>query len=934
MDRLRIFASRLFGLFRKRHLDESLNAELRAHLDLLTEENIRRGMTPEEARYAARREFGGLEQTKETYREQHGLPLLDNLLQDVHFGLRLLRKSPGFTFVAVLTLALGIAVNTAVFTAFDAVALRPLPVKAPERLARVFRATPGDSYGAFSYPDYVYYRDHSKSFSELTMLAFGMDLTSSDLPVTEVQSLPRVAGTLGFHMPQLLRGSAQPLGNAFVSGNYFEMLAAQPLLGRLIRPDDDRQGAPAVVVLSGNFWRRQFHGNPNVLGSTLHLNGIAFTVIGVTPVDYLGTAQVVGDIWLPISTKMALGVPAKQLEDHSTLAGWVEGRMKDGVTLPDVQAEVHVLTARLVSDYPKEEHHAGATVVSGRTYVPPLDTGEWAVVGITMAAVALLLLIACANVAGLLLARSAVRRKEIAIRLALGAGRRRLLQQLLTESAIIGILAGAGGLPLAWWMLRLLIFEVSSSLPSYWGSIALQVVPDVRIFCYTLCISLLTGVAFGLTPAFQSTKVDLNVAIKEEGSIFGQRLKGSRLRGVLIAGQIAACLVLLVSSSLLLRGSQRALTTDPGFEIGSVLYLQVFAPADASRSNQSWPQLSRALQEHIAGLAGVKMVARASRPPIAGGQRWIQVSPVEYDSSATRENHPAPPDVGYSYVSENYFDALGLVIVRGRAFTKGEMDGHAAVAIVSEATARQFWPGQNPVGKHMKVGKLQNASRFIGEHGPYFPDSEVVGVARDVRSMDLRKLDDGYLYLPLSDVGQWSGLFLVRTQGEPRPLLPTLSSVVRDAHVDAPALAGVLSTMVSFDPYFVISRVGGVLSTIVGSLGMVLACLGVYGMVSYSVAQRTHEIGIRMALGAQPFEVQRLMLKDGLRPIVSGIAIGLAASVAVSRVLSAILFGLSPLDLYSFVGVSLLLAAIAFVSTWLPSRRATEVDPLIALRYE
>lgn len=924
----------LFSLFSRAKTERELDAELRAHLEMLEGEYLRRGMSPEEARYAARREFGGLEQAKEAYREQRGIAFLESLIRDVRYGARLMRKSPGFAIVAVLTLAVGIAVNTVVFTAFNALALRSLPVKEPERLARVFRAVPGGRYGAFSYPDYVYYRDRSQDFSDLTMMAFAMDLTSSEVSASGQATLPRIAGALGFHMPELLQGSAQPLGNAFVSGNYFEMLGTQPLLGRLIRPDDDRPGAIPVVLLSGNFWQREFHSNRNVIGSVLHLNGSAFVVIGVTPVDYAGTADTVGDLWLPIATKLVLGVAPQQLEDRTALSGWVGGRLKPGVSLQDAAAEFHVLASHLAADYPDTEAHTDATIVSGRTYLsPPLDVDEWIIVVIVMAAVALLLLIACANVAGLLLARSAARLREIAVRVSLGATRRRLLQQLLTESVMIAALAGTLGLIMSWWMLRLVIYEISSSLPSFWGAIVLQINPDIRIFSYTLGIALIAGVAFGLTPALQSLKPDVNLALKDGGSLFGKHLRGSRLRDVLVAGQVAACLVLLISSALLLRGSQRALSTDPGYDIKNVLYLQVFHPESSARSSARSPQIAQTLEQHIAALLGVQGVTRASRPPIAGGQRWIAISRASEDASPQRQNQPAPPEVGFSYIFANYFDVLGIPLLRGRAFTRAEVEGSASVAIVSEATAHQLWQGEDPIGKRIRIGKLQPGSHFAGEE-QIFAESEIVGVARDVRSMDLRKLDDGYLYLPLSKSAVWDGLFLMRTAGEPTTLLSPLAGTVRMLHIETPVLAGALGTMVSFDPYFVISRIGGLLSTIVGSLGLLLACMGVYGMVSYSVVQRTREIGIRMALGAQSREVQGLVLKSGLRPVAFGIAFGVAASLGVSQILRAILFGLDPADAYSFLGVSALLVMVAMLSIWLPARRATQVDPLIALRYE
>ena len=935
MDALRMWFQRLLGLFLRSRQDSELSDELQAHIDFLAEENMRRGMNAEEARYAARREFGGFEQAKEAYREQRGVVFVETLMADVRYGARLLRKSPGFAVVAVLTLAVGIAVNTVVFTAFNALALRSLPVREAERLARVFRATPEDGYGAFSYPDYVYFRDHSKDFSDLTMMAFGMDLTSSEVPASGQETLPRIAGALGFHMPQLLQGSPQPLGNAFVSGNYFEMLGAQPVIGRLLRPEDDRPGATPVVVLSGNFWQRQFHGNANVVGSVLHLNGVAFVIVGVTPVDYTGTADSLGDIWLPIAAKLALGMPARQLEDRTALAGWVGGRLQPGVSLQEAAAEFHVLTSQLAAEYPETEAHADATVVSGRTYAPPLDAQSWTVVAIVMIAVGLLLLIACANVAGLLLARSAARLREIAVRMSLGASRRRLLQQLLTESVTIAVLAGGLGLLLAWWMLRVIIYEISSSLPAYWGKIVLQIDPDIRIFFYTLLVSVTAGVAFGLTPALQSLKPDLNLALKDGGSLFGRHLRGSRLRDVLVAGQIAACLVLLISSALLLRGSQRALSTDPGFDLKHALYVQVFHPEGTARSNARFPHLDRTIEQRMAGVAGVEAIARASRPPIGGGQRWIAVSRVTDDNATVAsQNRPSVPEIGYSYISANYFDVLRVPVVRGRTFTTAEVEDSAAVAVISEATARHLWPGQDPVGKRIRIGKSRGASHFLGEGQTYSSESEVVGVVRDVRSMDLRKADDGYLYMPLSSTAPWDGLFLVRTTMHPTLLVSPLAETLRTLHLDTPVIAGALSSMVSFDPYFVISRVGGVLSTIVGALGLLLACMGVYGMVSYSVVQRTREIGIRVALGARSREVEALVMKNGLRPVGIGVAVGIAASLGVSQVLRAILFGLDLADAYSFIGVSILLVIVALFSSWLPARRATQVDPIVALRYE
>src|SRR6266478_4726199 len=846
----------------------------------------------------------------------------------------MLRKNPGFATVAILTLAIGIGVNTAIFTAFDALVLRPRQVKDPDRLASVSRTTPDERHGGFSYPDYVYYRDHNKSFSDLALFAFGTAVTSSDLPGARPEPTPRLAGAVGFHLPQLLQGTAQPIGCYFYSGNYFQMLGAVPLMGRIFLPEDDQPNAPPVVLMSGNFWQRQFHSDPKVIGSVLHLNGVAFTVVGVTPLDYRATGPAVPDLWAPVIAKIALGKTTREgLQDSLVIAGQAGGRLKEGVSLSDAQAELSVLAGQLRTFYPETERNVTVRVVSSRNNLSGLDHDSWAVVITAMTAVALLLLIACANVASLLLARAVTRRKEIATRLALGAGRWRLLRQLLTESILLGILAGAVGLPLAGWALHLLIVEIASALPSFGGTIALETTPDIRIFTFTLFVSCTAGVAFGLTPALQASKADVNSAIKEDGTTFGQRLSRSRLRGILVAGQMAACLVLLISSALLLRGSQRALKIDPGFEAWRVAYLEMYNPANLHYSQSRLLQLNRDLIQRIASLRGVQSVAQASRGPF-GGIRWVPVTPVKAAPSTPGTNGNEPPVAGYSFVTPNYFDALSIPIVRGRNFTPSEADGQAPVVVISEATAHRFWPGEDPLGQRLKVGSEKGTTSFPGEKGPFVASSEVIGVARDVRSMDLRKIDESYLYLPLSQTHQWTSTLLARTEGDPTPLLPVIGQEIRHVDANLPVMGAPLHTMISVNPYFVVSRMGGLLASIVGVLGLLLACMGVYGMVSYSVAQRTREIGIHMALGAQSVQVLRHVVREGFQPILAGIVIGIVATAGVSRLIAATLFGLNPMDAVSFSGLSLLLGAIALLATWLPARRATEVDPMVALRYE
>src|SRR6267378_1484858 len=628
--------------------------------------------------------------------------------------------------------------------------------------------------------------------------------------------------------------------------------------------------------MSGNFWQRRFHSDPKVVGSVLHLNGAAFTVVGVTPLNYLAGLPAVPDLWAPVAAKMSLGFSAKDLANRLVSAGFADGRLRPGVHLSDAQAELNVLAEQLQAAYPEAERNKGVKVLSASNFLAAIEPEMWGVVAAAMSAVALLLLIACANVASLLLGRAVARRKEIAVRLALGAGRWRLLRQLLTESMLLALLAGAIGLPLGGWILHLLILQIASALPSFWGTIALELTPDFRIFAYTVLVSCGAGIAFGLSPALQASKADVNSALKEEGSTFGRRISSSRLRGLLIAGQMAACLLLLITSALLLRGSQRALKIEPGYEARHVVSLERYDPANLHYSQARLLQLNRDIIQGIATLPGVQSVTQASRSPV-GGIRWVPVAPAGTALSGPDTSGSEPPAAGYSYVTPNYFETLGIAILRGRNFTSREAEGQSPVVIISEATAGRFWPSGDAIGKRIRIGSDKGTMSFPGEKDPFIASSEVIGIARDVRSLDLRKIDESYLYLPLSQSKQWTSILLVRTAGDLKSLLPAIGHEVRRLDANLPVIAAPLNTMISMDPYFVISRIGGILA---------------------------------------------------------GILVGIAGSAIVSRLLAATLFGLSSMDAVSFAGVSLLLGFVALLATWLPARRATCVDPMVALRYE
>jgi predicted permease len=481
-------------------------------------------------------------------------------------------------------------------------------------------------------------------------------------------------------------------------------------------------------------------------------------------------------------------------------------------------------------------------------------------------------------------------------------------------------------------MLHVLVAEITSIFPSFWGTITLPVTPDVRIYAHTLPVSCATVVTFGLVPAWQASKVDVSSAIKEESVAFDLVTDRGRLRGLLITTQMAACLVLLINSALLLRGSQRALKIDPGYETRDVAYFEMYDPEKLHYPQARLLELNRELSRRMEAIAGVRSVAQASRGPV-GNMRRVDLAP------ANTENTPAagasePFGTGYGCVTPNFFETMGIPILRGRVVTPGEAEGQAPVVVISQAMARRFWPNENPIGKRVRIGSDTPGMSFPGQVDPFTPSSEVIGVVGDVRSMDLTKVDESYIYLPLSKIRQWTSVLLARTEGDPASLLPAMGREVRRVDSSLPVLGAPMTAMLSTDPHFVISRAGGAPASIIGVLGLLLACMGVYGMVSYSVAQRTREIGVRMALGAQRPQVLRLVMIEAFRPILLGMVIGVVASAAVSRLFAATLFGLSPVDGISFSAMSLLLGAIATLATYLPARRAMRVDPMVALRYE
>ena len=848
------------------------------------------------------------------------------LWQDLRYAARMLRKRPGFTAVAVLTLALGIGVNTALFTVFDAFALRPLPLKNPESLVNVYgRDAEGRRLNLFSYQDYLDYRDRTNSFAGLA-------------------AMNKLAVPLGEAAPSdsdeaVLARDAEYVPLQLVSGNYFDVLGAEMSQGRGFSPEEDRApGTHPVIVISQHFWERHFNSDPQAVGRTVRLQGQTFTVVGVTQRGFVGTLPDAPAGWVPLMMRDQLIRAGawnhkRWLTDRGADSFSIIGRLKPGVSTEQAEAEMEVVARQLAAAYPGEGSKAGVLVKSGMTFVN-LDAELLPLVVPLLTAVGLVLLIACANVGNLLLVRAATRQKEIAVRLALGASRWRVLRQLLTESVLISALGGAAGLMLAVWTLSALYPVVMSSIPLPSGlkdSFAIDLNPDYRVFFFTVLASLFAGVVSGLAPALQTSKPDLTTALKNEGSAFGRHLSQSRLRNALVVAQITVCLTLLIGAGLLVRNLRRVSTLDTGLETKGVFAVSVSLGAGVPEG-RGVVEVRRELAERLRALPGVKSVSQGYRQPLAGAPPTTAVT------LAGRET----PDgssltARYNFVSPEYFDTFGLRLVRGRAFTAAEADSGAPVVVISEATARRFWPELKDVGD--SIGQRVGVGAAAGDGGAdvdaasaaAFPSLEVIGVARDTRSGWVWQKDETYLYVPLRPESRAGANLFVRADGD-------VDKAMKAARGEAEAVGGLSVSVRRVDdamefqtaPFRALAVVAGAL----GALALLLASVGLYGVMSFVVTQRTREVGIRVALGARPRDVVRLLLREGVRLVVVGVILGIAGGAGISRLLAAALVDLSPLDPVAFGGVSIFLAAVALLACYVPARRAMKVDPMIALRYE
>ena len=921
MSLLRNLARGMRSLFRKEQVDRELDEELRAYQEMAAEEKIKNGMSRNAAFRAVRLERGNLEVSKEIVRSGGWEFFVETCWHDVLFGLRMLRRSAGFTTVAVLTLAMGIGVNTTLFTAFDSIALKPLPVKDPESVVRFKRwfasGASGDIQYAFSYPEYLYYRDQNHAFSEVIAASW---------PTQVVATLSAESVTDSNESREPL-----PLQCQLVSGNYFTALRINAEVGRVFASEvNQAPGANPVIVLSHPFWQRQFNSDSQIADKTIEINGATFTILGVTPPDFIGTGNPpkVPDFWAPLAMQTQLIPKSDWLHEPENRQLKLLGRLAPGMNLHQAQAEIGVLTRQLPDPQAPWSHDRMTMTLQRATYFGETED-PWftAFVAGLMAAVGLVLLVACVNLANMLLARATNRQKEIATRLALGASRGRLIRQLLTESVLLALLGGTAGLAFSLWATKLAWLGLVRLMQTLLGSRILiaPFTPDIRVFVYTFGLSLITGVLFGLWPALQSSKGDLTLALKSEGSASGQPLSQSRFRSFLVGGQVAVSMALLISSGLLLRGLLKSQAANPGFETKSVFLLNFDLGSDKAKA----AAMKRQMLVRLQTLPEVADVALSDRPPYSGTTTFL----LQIEGSHT-SSKSLPDQTLVNYVSPSYFSTLSTPVVRGRAFTPQESEELLPVAVVSESTARTAWPGEDPVGKHLK---LHSPFRDEGDWKEY----EVIGVAKDVRFFNITRIDPMFVYLPTN--ASQSNALLIRASRSPRDTFAAVRASLRAFDKNLLPELG-FDRLDKFAQWQeLLPQAAATFTGILAILALALAAVGIYGVMAYLVAQRTREVGIRLALGASKKDVLRLIIRQGMFPVLVGGACGFAVSTAISGALRAILvfpssydllFGVNAFDPLTYVGLTAFLVGIAFLACWVPARRAMRVDPIVALRYE
>jgi predicted permease len=885
---------RLRSLFHRRQAEHDLDDELRDHIARKTEEYVAKGLPPAEARRQALLELRGIERTKEECRDTRRVAWLENFGQDIRYAVRMLRKAPGFTAAAVLTLALGIGANATIFSFINELLLRPPSgVEQPDRLMSVWNRLPDGQLMQFSYPDYLYFRDHNQVFS--SFVAFNSDPTQASWTQ---------------------RGQSSLIYVRMVSANFFPALGVKSIIGRGFLPDEDATpGNNPVVVLSHKFWQERLDADPNVLGKTLTLNTHTFTVVGIAPANFEDLRpEFETDVWAPISMQQELEPGSDFLSDRETYWIFVVGRLKPGVTRAQAQANVSLVVSQLDREHPEPDRKRwGAAVTPNSGIDPGALTYVDAFSALLMVLVGLVLLIACANAANLLLARASTRWREMTIRVALGAKRARILRLVMTESVLLALMAGGVGILLSIWSGQLIL----NLKPPMLSFLEFDLPLDWRVMGFTLLISTLTGLIFGLAPALQCSKIDVAARLKD-GSL-GSRHK-SRFRSVLVVAEVAACLVLLIGASLCVRSLLNARSIDPGFAVQNRLVvnldLRILGYTDA-QSRAFYSQLL----DRVRALPGVRSASVTDYLPL-GFESVGQGIQIEGRSPEQNKGLGA----GAMSVVPDYFRTMGIPLLQGREFADGDTANGPRVVIVNEALVRRYFRGENAIGKRIATTKYVNGNLT-------WVWNEIVGVVKTGKYRSLRESAQPFLYHPFAQGFDPRATLVVETAGDPRPQIPEVRRVIQSLDPALPILESQTMSDYMNVPLFS-ARLTGALLGVFGALALALAMVGLYGVIAYSVAQRTREIGIRVALGANRRDVLRLVVGEGLKLTLIGTVIGLVVAFAVTRLIQSLLYGLSATDPATFALATILLVTIACMACYLPARTASRVDPMVALKHE
>ena len=882
MRGLRAFFIRVGGLFNKKRRERELAEELESHVQLHLEDNLRAGMSPEEARRKALLKFGDFEATKEAYRDRSRLQLLDTLGRDLRYALRTLRKNPGFTAVAVLSMGLGIGANTAVFTFVNAALLKPFPYPSADRIVALLqRPLKGKEAAPVAPRSFVKWQDRARSFEALAI--------AQVVPINT----------------QGVEGAEQVAG-LWTTSRLFQVFGVRPMIGRLFEDEEGLNraavragsGSNQVVVLSHGYWQRRFASNPDILGKTILTGHSSATIIGVLPPGFrLGTLQV--DLFLPIRVDRA------NPDAIGSRGFQCFGLLRRGVTVERAQAEMTVLADQIGRELPVEKDW-GVVVLSLRDY---LVRDNRLVLLVLFAVVGFVLLIACANLAGLLLTRGVGRRSELALRASLGAGHGRLVQQLLVESLTVSILGGILGLLLGFWASHALVILGKDAVE--FGQMA-EVHLDTRVLAFTLVLSLLTAIVFGLVPALQISRFDLRDSFKEHG----QRADSpnqQRFRAAMVVGEVALAVVLLVGAGLLLRTFSHLLDVKLGFRPEQVLTMRMIVMGDpAFRSS-----LVEGVLDRVENLPGVRAVGTIQFLPLSG---WTNNGPFYF------VGHPKPADPrsmesDVSTVSRGYFAAMGIPVLRGRPFTREDRQESRRVALVNRSFVNRFCPIEDPIGQII-MGDWANPK-----------PTEIIGVVGDIRHNRLTEEPRPTVFLAQVQVPGYITYVVVRSLADPMALATAVRREV--AKVDPSQAVTDAQPMEQYVAAALVRpKLYSVLLGFFSALALMLAAIGLYGLMTYTVSQRTHEIGIRMALGARPGAVLRSTLNEGSRLVFLGLALGVACSLVFRSFIASLLYGVTPGDLTTYLAVGALLSGVALIAAYLPARRASKVDPMIALRYE